>query len=453
VKIESFYTVRPNETLSSISRKTGVSISDLAKLNGIRDPNRISVGKKLALNKEAVCGVDLQFLDKEHNPLRDLPYVVRYCGREVSAKTDDTGRGPPIITESPTDEITILVHRVAGDLKEVAKIISGYANKLVTIASPKIKLEAKTHPHPDGIKSNEPTSNTVVKSKTPIPSTSANESAESATISGHLQSAWNWFEKKFGIRTNESTDKKDKPLVKVIKDKNSLYFLDEFTGEKLTAEDYEVAASELGCEVAVIKTIEMVESGGAAFDKKNRPYILYERHVFSRNTNPKQKYDESDPNLSCKTPYHWEKKTKRASVDDLPADQYPNVGGKEENNEFSYQRLMKAYSLDEDAALKACSWGKFQVLGENYSGAFSSVREMVEAVCKNEFGQLKTFISFAKSNHLQKALKDKNWLHIARTYNGKNQKGYDVKLKKQYDALTAVPKEKEGDSADRGDSK
>ena len=446
MKTENFYTVQSNETLSSISRKTGVSISNLAKLNGIRNPNRIAVGKKLALNKEAVCGVDLQFLDKDHNPLRNLSYVVKYCGREISAKTDDTGRGPPIVTESPTDEITILVHRVAGDLKEVATFISGYANKLVTIASPKLKLEAKTHPHPDGTKSEGLSSKPVAKSKPPHPSGVANESEDSTTVSGRLQSAWNWVEKKFGIRTDESVDQKGKPLVKATKDKNSLYFLDKFTGESLTAADYEAAAKELGCEVAVIKTIEMVESGGAAFDKKNRPYILYERHVFSRNTNPKHKYDESDSNLSCKTPYHWEKKTKRASIDDQPADQYPNVGGKEENNEFSYQRLMKAYSLDEEAALKACSWGKFQVLGENYSGAFASVREMVEAVCKNELGQLKTFVSFVKSNHLQKSLKDKDWLHIARTYNGKHQKGYDVKLKKQYDALAALVKEKEGDS-------
>jgi hypothetical protein len=430
-----------------------VSISNLAKLNGIRNPNRISVGQKLALNKEAVCGVGLQFLDKDHNPLRNLSYVVRYCGREISAKTDDMGRGPPIVTEAPTDEITILVHRVAGELKEVATIISGYANKLVTIASPKLKLEAKTRPHPSGTKADAISIKTVPKSKPPHPSVVASERAESTTVSGRLQSAWNWLEKKFGIRTEESVDQKGKPLVKASKDKSPLHFLDKFTGEKLTGADYEAAAKELGCEVAVIRTIEMVESGGAAFDKKNRPYILYERHVFSRNSNPKHKYDESDPNLSCKTPYHWEKKTKRLSIDDLPADQYPNVGGKEENNEFSYQRLMKAYSLNEEAALKACSWGKFQVLGENYSGAFSSVHEMVEAVCKNESGQLKTFISFVKINHLQKSLKDKDWLHIARTYNGKKQKGYDVKLKQQYDALTAVAKERESISADQGDSK
>ncbi|OOV89142.1 hypothetical protein MF4836_34345 [Pseudomonas sp. MF4836] len=39
-----------------------------------------------------------------------------------------------------------------------------------------------------------------------------------------------------------------------------------------------------------------------------------------------------------------------------------------------YERLITAYRLDEEAALQACSWGKFQIMGFNYRAAgFDSV--------------------------------------------------------------------------------
>jgi hypothetical protein len=60
---------------------------------------------------------------------------------------------------------------------------------------------------------------------------------------------------------------------------------------------------------------------------------------------------------------------------------------------------------------------------------------------------------FIKTNNLEKSMRDKDWLHIARTYNGKKQRGYDERLKKKYDALTAGSKEKEGNSVDQGNLK
>lgn len=440
-----FYIVQPNDTLSSIARRTGVPVSELVKLNGIRNPNRIAVGKKLALSKRAVCGVNVQFLDRDHNPLRNLPYVIRYCGKEASGKTDDNGRAVAIQTDSPVDQVALFVRRAEGDLKEIATIVSGYANKVVTLVSPKLKLEARTRPHP-----NESQVDRQNRSpKQPVdtqhhPSAGADERNDAGTTEGVLQSAWSWLQGELGIRTHETCDRSDKPVARVTKDVVSLEFLEKYTGETLAEADYTAAAQAFGCEVEVIKAIEMVESGGSGFDKHNRPFILYERHVFSRNTNPKHKYDEDYPGLSAKAPYTYGKLTKIKSVDELSAHQYPNAGGKELNNEFSYQRLMRAYKLDKDAALKACSWGKFQVLGENYSGGFVSVQDMVKAVSKNEAGQFQTFLSFIKMNRLEAALQSKDWLHIARTYNGKRQNGYDLKLKKQYEALVEKRSQKDG---------
>ena len=43
------YTVRQGDTLWKISRQTGVSVPDLVRINGLRDPNRIYPGQELRL--------------------------------------------------------------------------------------------------------------------------------------------------------------------------------------------------------------------------------------------------------------------------------------------------------------------------------------------------------------------------------------------------------------------
>jgi hypothetical protein len=53
------------------------------------------------------------------------------------------------MTTSPQDKVRILVERMDTSLKEIATVMSGYGNKLVTLISPSIKIEAKTELHPD----------------------------------------------------------------------------------------------------------------------------------------------------------------------------------------------------------------------------------------------------------------------------------------------------------------
>jgi len=50
------YTVQRGDTLSSISQRTGVSVSDLAKANGIKDPNRINAGQQISVPKGSGTG-------------------------------------------------------------------------------------------------------------------------------------------------------------------------------------------------------------------------------------------------------------------------------------------------------------------------------------------------------------------------------------------------------------
>ena len=44
-----FYTIKPGDTLTSISRKNGTTVGELVKLNGIADPNRITAGATIEL--------------------------------------------------------------------------------------------------------------------------------------------------------------------------------------------------------------------------------------------------------------------------------------------------------------------------------------------------------------------------------------------------------------------
>lgn len=178
----------------------------------------------------------------------------------------------------------------------------------------------------------------------------------------------------------------------------------------LSENDYNLAASQLKVESAVIKAIAEVETAGEAFDKLGRPRILFERHYFHRLTGGK--YDIAYPDISNKI-----------------------AGGYGKFSE-QYGKLEKAYKLDSNAALSSVSWGRFQIMGSNYRAAgFNSVEAFVFAMTKAELEHLKAFVSFvANDSSMLKALSSKNWVDFARRYNGQNYKAnnYDTKLSEAY---------------------
>ena len=103
--------------------------------------------------------------------------------------------------------------------------------------------------------------------------------------------------------------------------------------------------------------------------------------------------------------------------------------------------------LDEEAALKACSWGKFQILGDNHRlCGHTSVLTFVEAMNKSEYTQLEVFIQFIQNSKLADTLQTKNWASFAYHYNGPRQdKGtkditddYSYFLEKAYKKLKAL---------------
>lgn len=177
--------------------------------------------------------------------------------------------------------------------------------------------------------------------------------------------------------------------------------------EKLTDSDYENAASILGVDVNLIKAVAEVESSGDGFLSNGLPKILFERHHFHRLTRGKftvkDNYDVS----------------------------YPKSGGYTSGGEWV--RFKKALTLDSSAAMKSTSWGKFQIMGFNFSQCgFSSVEEFVKSMYISEREHLNAFVQFMINNKLHIHLQNRDYTAFAVGYNGPAQKGYDSKIKSAF---------------------
>lgn len=150
----------------------------------------------------------------------------------------------------------------------------------------------------------------------------------------------------------------------------------------LTDLDYQQAANALGNGVTVkhMKASKKVEAPRGSFDDDGRPSILYERHVFSRNTHPKGAFNANHPELSALKGYG-------------PGG-YGSFGAQ-------YGKLERAYALEPEAAFEACSWGAFQVLGENATAlGYESARAMAVELAKSEAAHLDSYVRFIKTNGL-----------------------------------------------------
>jgi hypothetical protein len=187
----------------------------------------------------------------------------------------------------------------------------------------------------------------------------------------------------------------------------------EFKGKALKLKDADMkeAAERLFCELAAVRAVAEVESGGGSgFLGDKRPKILFESRWFHKLTG--SKFDSKHPDISTPT---WVRNYK---------------GGAAE-----YGRLRRALDLDREAALKSTSWGMFQILGVNHRLAgFPDVEQYVEAQLASEGEHLKSFVNFVIANKLDDELRDKRWADFAAGYNGPGykQNRYDDKLADAY---------------------
>jgi hypothetical protein len=165
-------------------------------------------------------------------------------------------------------------------------------------------------------------------------------------------------------------------------------------------------ADRLGCEVKQLRAVSMVESGGAAFDTKGRPKILFERHLFHRLTNGA-----------------WS----------VCGFSNPKGGGYADD---SWEKLSQAACRNERAAFSSASWGKFQVLGMHWLALeYPSPIEMAHSTVTSEAAHYEMLARYIEKNGLRPALAKLSTdplscRDFAAGYNGPGYRkfDYDVKL-------------------------
>ena len=132
-------------------------------------------------------------------------------------------------------------------------------------------------------------------------------------------------------------------------------------------------ANHLGVTPRQLAAVAIVESAGGGFDRAGRPRMLFERHKFHRFTGG------------------------RHSVSTFSN---PQAGGYSEN---SWDKLNDAIAKGEvDAAFMACSWGKFQVLGEFWRQlGHASPYALAHSTVAGEAGQYDLLCRFIAMSQLQ----------------------------------------------------
>lgn len=193
--------------------------------------------------------------------------------------------------------------------------------------------------------------------------------------------------------------------------------------------DLQAMAESLGVELAAIKAVNDVESGGRGFLVTGLPKILFEGHIFwrqlaARNIDPATRLAGNENVLYKK----WTKKF--------------YVGGKGE-----WDRLNKAINATlpgdssetikniTEAAYASASYGCFQTMGFHYSSlGYTDIIKFLADMKFSEGRQLMILGKFLKVNNMVDDLKNKRWAAFALKYNGSGYKdnAYDKKLAAAY---------------------
>lgn len=194
----------------------------------------------------------------------------------------------------------------------------------------------------------------------------------------------------------------------------------------------EQAADALNISPLLIQAVFEQESDGDGFLKDGRVKILFERHVFVRNL---KKYNID---IAEELNRDW------SNADILnPA---PYKSGEYGKYTEQYTKLDRAKRINADCALMACSWGRAQILGENYRAlGYPSVKHFVDVVSdKNR--RLEAFVKYLQNKpEALRALRDTDFNRFSKLYNGrKAPKSYAINLSTHYRRLVAKSNPKKG---------
>lgn len=184
----------------------------------------------------------------------------------------------------------------------------------------------------------------------------------------------------------------------------------------ISEQKYIDSAHFLDVEIAAIKAVAEVESGGAGFLSTGEPVILFEPHIFWKQLiihgiDP-QNYIIAHPE----------------DQDILYKKWGTHPYGKSSQQ---HARLNRATLINREAALESASWGKFQILGLHWKTlGYHALQDFINAAYKDEDSHLEMFTRFVKANSLANYLKVHDWASFALHYNGAGYKAnhYDTKL-------------------------
>lgn len=444
--VSGIYIVKRGDTLSGIARTTGKSIAELVRLNQIKDKNKIAVGQRLYLSDQKVFAAQGLFVDALRHPIENLRHRLVFDGKIVAGITGSHGLTREVVTKDASSKIEIQVLDFEGYWRSLGSVVSGYGKKLITLVSPNLVFKGQLEPHPPGAPvqadAKAHPQKTSIAEKPALPPKVQGESSKNNPA----------------VKLRKTKGKKGESVIQIGIDlpQELLAFMQAYEDRRITEKEWEFFAGKLECEVNVLKAIAKVESGGnVAFwrindtssQKAHAPKIMFERQYFHRLT--KGKYDNTNPDISWPVGYRDSKRLNRAD-----ATMHDGQVDKDDirDNTQDYLRLINAYRLDKEAALKSASWGKFQIMGANHEICGERfVNDFVAKMCKNEAGQIELLAGFIRNNPRQwkdrknkslgkeislwEAVKIKNWQAIAFNYNGPKYKDgrYDDKIKAAYE--------------------
>lgn len=182
-------------------------------------------------------------------------------------------------------------------------------------------------------------------------------------------------------------------------------------------------ASECGCHPADLDAIAEVESAGFGWFPDGRMKILFEKHWFYKNLSGSARTQAVKAGLARK---RWIS---------------PSKGGYRDQNtpDDRYGILARAIQINEEAALRSVSMGRFQIMGFNYKlCGFSSAKQMWAAFLDSEKHQVLAFANFLRNKNLLPSLQSRDFERIETVYNGGGLGGaYARLMAKKSEALRA----------------
>ncbi len=209
----------------------------------------------------------------------------------------------------------------------------------------------------------------------------------------------------------------------------------------LTVNDIRAAAERVNCDPRVIAAICEVEAPKGGFNADGTPVILYERHYFDKlfvdgdllGKNVEEQTAIRATIRATQRDICWPRALSFAKVDKAgnPIAAIDRYGPSNQQ----YDRLNRARRYSDTAALMSASWGKFQIMGENYRRiGWKSVQAFVRAMQASERDHLDAMVGFLYSKPgLVQAVRGKDWRAIAKLYNGPSQVAhYAPKLQAAY---------------------